>query len=91
MGSKFYGKLLPDYGDLDNKTGTAPGYRVYILENDGGLSLQMMHADENPSTGSAYSVFLNTGEADEFMFALQEAISRAKSKNVKHRNRGQDC
>jgi hypothetical protein len=36
MANKFYGKLLPDYGDLDNQTGTAPGYRVYVLENDGG-------------------------------------------------------
>lgn len=91
MGSIFYAKLLPDYGDLDNKTGTAPGYRVYVLENDGGISLQMIHADKDPTTEPGSPVFLNTKEADEFVVALQEAIHRAKSKNAQHRDRAQDC
>lgn len=87
----MYGKLLPDYGDLDNKTKTAPGYRVYILENDGGISLQMQHADTNPVTGETSSVFLNVEEAREMIEALQEAIDRAEPKNANHPLRGVNC
>ncbi|EGR1226500.1 hypothetical protein AB4T57_004597 [Vibrio parahaemolyticus] len=91
MASKMYGKLLPDYGDLDNVTKTAPGYRVYVLENDGGISLQMLHANDDPVTDVGYSVFLNVEEAQELIHGLQDAIDRAKPKNAKHKCRGKDC
>jgi len=91
MGSKFYGKLLPDYSDLDNVTGNAPGYRVYIFENDGGISLQMVHADKNPATEIDAEVFLNVNEARELIKYLQDAIVRAESKNGNHKDRGIDC
>jgi len=91
MASKFYGSLLPDYGDLDNQTGTAPGYRVYVLENDGGISLQMIHADKNPVSEVGYSVFLNVDEAKEMVESIQEAIVRAEPKNANHKPRGKSC
>lgn len=91
MGSKFYGKLLPDYGDLDNVTGNAPGYRVYIIENDGGISLQMVHADKDPVTEMGAAVFLNVNEAHELARYLQEAIVRAETKNGYHKDRGINC
>ena len=91
MASKFYGKLLPDYGDLDNQTGKAPGYRVYILENDGGVSLQMIHADIDPISAKGCAVFLNVDEADEMLTALGEAIARARPKNARHKARGESC
>lgn len=91
MASKFYGKLLPDYGDLDNQTGTAPGYRVYVLENDGGISLQMVHADKDPVFEVGSSVFLNVDEAKEMIEALQEAVDRAEPKNANHKPRGKNC
>ena len=91
MASKFYGKHLPDYGDLDNSTGTAPGYRVYILENDGGISLQMLHANDDPVTGKGSAVFLNTEEARELMRSLQQAMESAESKNANHPGRGVNC
>ncbi|MCP4486456.1 MAG: hypothetical protein GY820_03920 [Gammaproteobacteria bacterium] len=91
MGSKMYGKLLPDYGDLDNETNTAPGYRVYIIENDGGISLQMIHANDDPVTSPGYSVFLNVTEAKELINGLEEAIERAEPKNANHPTRGSNC
>ncbi len=91
MASKMYGKLLPDYGDLDNVTGTAPGYRVYVLENDGGISLQLIHANEDPVTSQGSSVFLNVEEARELIEGLQEAIDRAEPKNANHPSRGSNC
>ena len=91
MASKMYGKLLPNYGDLDNSTGNAPGYRVFVLENDGGVSLQMVHADDDPVTSPGYSVFLNVNEARDLLSGLQEAIDRAEPKNASRPNRGSNC
>lgn len=91
MGSKFFGMLLPDYGDLDNETGKAPGFRVFIIENDGGVSLQMVPADKNPTTTNGCAVFLNVKEAKELVVGLQDAIQRAEPKNANHKDRGQRC
>lgn len=91
MASKMYGKLLPDYGDLDNVTGKASGYKVYILENDGGISLQMIHANDNPLNSPGYSVFLNVDEAKELISGIQEAIDRAEPKDADHPPRGSFC
>lgn len=91
MGNKFYGKLLPDLGDLDNETKTAPGYRVYINEKDGGVSLQMIHATDDPVTTLGSAVFMNVDEAKEMLASLQEAIDRAETKNGKHKARGTNC
>lgn len=91
MGSTIYANLLPDYGDLDNVTGNAPGYRVYIIENDGGISLQMIHAKDDPITTQGSAIFMNVHEAKELLQSLQEAISRAEIKHANHKNRGRVC
>ena len=91
MGSKIYGVLLPDYGDLDNVTGTAPGYRVYIVENDGGVGLQMIHANDDPSRTPGSAVFMNVNEAKEMLHHLKDAIDRAESKGGNHKDRAQPC
>ena len=87
----MYGKLLPDYGDLDNKTKTASGYRVYIIENDGGISLQMIHANDDPITSVGSSVFMNIDEARELIKGLEKAIKQAKPKKANHPTRGTLC
>lgn len=91
MSSKFYGRLLPDYGDLDNITGKAPGFCVFITENDGGVSLEIIPADKNPTTTKGYAVFMNVKEAKELVSGLQDAISRAEPKNANHKNRAAAC
>jgi hypothetical protein len=91
MSSIFYSKRLPDYGDLDNDTGQRPGYRVYILENDGGIALQMIHASKGPVTEEGSAVFFNVDEAQEMLEKLGEAIKRARLKNANHRVRGENC
>jgi len=90
MASCIYSKLLPDNGDLDNITGTTPGYRVYISENDGGVSLQIIHANDDPMTASDHAVFMNVDEAKEFQQKLTEAINRAGNKHVDHKLRGKN-
>jgi hypothetical protein len=91
MTSPFYGKLLPDYTDLDNESGQTPGYRVYIRENDGGIGLEMMHASKDPVTGEGSAVFPNVDEAQEMLQALEAAIARARAKNAAHRARSVKC
>ena len=91
MASIMYSKLLPDYGDLDNASKTAPGYRVYIRENDGGIGLELFHANENLSTGQGSSVFLNLKEARELIKGIEKAIERAEPKKANHKARGIDC
>lgn len=87
--SKFYGKLLPDYGDLDGVTSL--GYRVFILEKDGGISLQMVSEKDDPTTTLGLAVFLNIEEAKDMLSALQEAIVSADSKSANHKGRAMDC
>lgn len=88
MASKFFGMLLPDYGDIDNTTGNAPGYRVYILENDGGVAIEMVPATMDPTTTRGAAVFLNVDEANDMLHSLQEAVERAREKNAPHKRRG---
>ncbi len=90
MASNMYDKLLPDYGDPDNKTGTAPGYRVYVLENDGGVSIQMLEANKDLVSDMGHAVFMNVEEARELVGALQNAIDRAAPKNANHPSRARD-
>lgn len=91
MGSCMYGKLLPDNGDLDNVTKTAPGYRVFVCENNGGVELSMIHADDDPVTTPGYQVFMNPDEAEELIHGLREAVQRARPKNANHPARGKPC
>lgn len=91
MSSIFYSKLLPDYTDIDNKIRNRPGYRVYIRENDGGICLEMIHANRDRVTEEGSAVFLNVDEAQEMLQALEAAIARARPKNANHRARGVDC
>lgn len=91
MASKFYGKLLPDYTDLDNATGTASGYQVYIVENDGGIGLKVLPADAGVFITAEAGVFMNVSEARAMHESLGEAIVRAASKAANHKNRSRDC
>ena len=45
-GCVTYSKELPDYRDLDNKAGNCNGYKTYIIEKDGGVSIQTQDAEE---------------------------------------------
>jgi len=92
MASCMYSKELPDNGDLDNVTGTAPGYKVFVLENDGGISLQMFHIKKDDiMISSGYSVFMNIDETKELIKGMQNAIECAEPKNANHKSRAKDC
>ena len=81
MASIFYDKILPDYCDSDNRTGNSPGFIFLVRENDGGVGLHMVPANDSPDGDTSYNGFLNPDEAEELLFALQQAITRAKSKS----------
>ncbi len=58
-----YNKHLPDYGNLDNETGSAPEYLFGIRENDGGVGIRQSqrnysvpytNADANLDTTQIY-------------------------------------
>lgn len=85
MASHFYSKNVPDYGDLDNQTGTRPPLLVEIVENDGGVGLLIY--DDRLGSGKASGVFFNVEEAKDLLASLREAIERAEPKNARHENR----
>lgn len=90
-GSVTYSKELPDYRDLDNKSGKYNGYKTYTLEKDGGVSIQTQNADEpSDKCETLRSVFMNVSEAEEFKIKLQDAIDKAKIKNVDQPKRGRE-
>lgn len=90
-GNVTYTKELPDINELDNSSGNCPGYKTYILEKDGGVSIQIQNAKESSDQSRTLkAVFLNIKEAEEFRKGLQEAIDKAKAKNVNHPLRGRD-
>lgn len=94
MASNFYDKHLPDYGDLDNVTETAPGFRFGIRENDGAIGIYMGPITDDLDGDSYYRAFLNLNEARELLWCLQEAIDRAATKNaarLAHKNRVKDA
>ncbi len=74
-----YDEILPDYGDLDNQTGSCPGHRVAISEKDGGINIELEPLGQK--TNTIYGAFMNIEEAREFSTALQESIKRAAYKN----------
>lgn len=93
MASLFYSKHLPDYGDLDNKTGQCHGYLFLIRENDGGIGISMGPINDDPDGETHYAAFLNIDEAQEMLDSLQGAINSAAPKNAKgllHKNRAID-
>jgi len=90
MGSKYFGKRLPDLGDLENQSNTAPGYCLYVGEEDGGVSVQLVDADANQSSTLGSGVFLNVNEAEELLQGLTKAVERARSKAARHPRRGVD-
>ena len=87
MASCMYSKLLPDYSDLDNDSGERPGFRLFIIENDGGISIQMQNAKDQIESDTTNSVFMTVNEAKELLNGLNEAINRASLKNEKHKSR----
>lgn len=90
MASNFYDKHLPDYTDLDNETGSAPGYCFGIRENDGGIGIYMGPINDDPDGDTFYSAFLNVSEAEELLTCLQRAIDRAVPKKANHKDRVRD-
>ena len=90
-GSVTYSKELPDYRDLDNKAGNCNGYKTYIIEKDGGVSIQTQDAEEaSDNCNTLRGVFMNVNEAEEFNKKLQETIDKAKMKNINHPQRGRE-
>ncbi len=90
MASCIYSKILPDYSDLDNNSGERPGYKVFILENDGGISVQFQNADDESDSDTLKAVFMNVCEAKEMLNSLEDAINRASIKKAKHKNRSRN-
>lgn len=89
-GSLTYNKILPDYTDLDNNSGAKPGYKVSVLEKDGGVSVQLQNSDDESDEKTLKAVFMNVTEANEFMAGIKNAIDRANQKNANHRNRARE-
>ena len=89
-GSCTYSKHLPDYRDLDNNAGECPGYKVYVLEKDGGVAIQMQDASDKSNSDTSKSVFLNVEEAKELTRGIEEAIKKASNKHGNHKPRGED-
>lgn len=89
-GSCTYSKHLPDYRDLDNKSGKCPGYKVWILEKDDGISIQMQDASDESDSDTLKSVFLNVEEAKEFKRGMDEAMKKASNKHADHKPRGKE-
>lgn len=88
-GSVTYSKELPDYRDLDNKSGNCNGYKTYIIEKDGGVSIQIQDAEEaSDNCDTLRGIYMNVNETEEFKEKLQEAIDKAKIKNVNQPQRG---
>lgn len=93
MASNYYDKHLPDYGDLDNRTGNCPGFRLGVRENDGGIGIDMGPVADSVDADSYHRAFLNVPEAQELAAALQKAINCARSKSpgsVAHPSRARD-
>lgn len=89
-GSCTYSKHLPDYRDLDNNSGECPGYKVWILEKDGGVSIQMQDASDKSNSDTLKDVFLNVEEARELTSGIDEAIKKASNKHANHKSRGKE-
>ena len=87
-GSCTYSKHLPDYRDLDNSSGEYPGYKVWILEKDGGVSIQMQDASDKSDSDTLKGIFLNVEEAKELRSGMDEAIKKASNKHANHKPRG---
>ena len=90
MASCMYSKLFSDYSDLDNDSGERPGFRLFIIENDGGISIQMQNAKDPIESDTANSVFMTVKEAKEVINGLNDAIKRASFKNANHKSRAKD-
>lgn len=87
-GSCTYSKHLPDYRDLDNDSGKRPGYKVWVIEKDGGVSIQMQDTSDESDSDTLKGIFLNVDEAKELRSGMDEAIKKASNKQVNHRPRG---
>ncbi len=90
METCMYSKILPDYSDLDNDSNKRPGYKVYVVENDGGISIQMQDASAKSENDTLKAVFMNVKEAKDFVEGINEAINRATSKNANHKSRAKE-
>ena len=85
MASKFYEKIVANYRGFEQ-----PGIVVYVVENDGGIGVEMAAADDSPESKNRHFAFFNVEEAREFVSAIEEAISRAEPKKAAHPKRAKD-
>jgi len=80
MTSLFYKDQLPDWTDQTNATGTRPGYRLYVEENDGLIAVSLQPADKDEiSSEDAYTATLTVAQAKALINGIQDAIRRAES------------
>ncbi len=87
MSCCVYGQLLPDNLDVNNRSGKRPGYRLYVLQNDDGIELSMVHAAEDPVTSPGYQVFMTANEALALISGLEAAVAKLKPKNRKYQKK----
>jgi hypothetical protein len=72
-----FAETLPDYKDIDNRTGRCPGYQARIWHDGETVGLAFMPVgSDNPMEESG--VALTVEQAVELRAALQDAISACK-------------
>lgn len=85
MASKFYEKIVANYTGFEQ-----PGIVVYVVENDGGVGVEMAAEDDPGRSKNGLFAFFNVEEARELVSAIEEAIRRAEPKNAAHPPRAKD-
>ncbi|HEY2091277.1 MAG TPA: hypothetical protein VGJ81_05280 [Thermoanaerobaculia bacterium] len=85
MASKFYEKIAANYQGF-----AQPGVVVHVVENDGGIGLEMAAENDWPQPKNGLSAFFNVDEARELVSAIESAIRRAEPKSAAHPRRVKD-
>ncbi len=80
MASNTYQEDFPDYTDPKNKTGTSPGFRLDVVENDGIVGLSLQPIGKNAISGEdSYHALLSVQQAKQLIKGIEDAIRRAES------------
>jgi hypothetical protein len=75
--NEFYSKIVPDFRNPDQTAVKSPGLHLQIVERDVGIGIGLSPIDAHPTERMA---FVNIGEAEEIVGALQAAIRLARQK-----------
>lgn len=88
MGYRFtYTGIVPDIGDLENKSGERPGHQFEIAEEEGGVVIQIMDPGEPKKVQdkngvwhdpSYKGIFIGYKEAQDIVRGLNAAIQKAQ-------------